>query len=214
MKTSRHHISKALDKLGRFHAKCRSAGCCRDLFESTDAKGVEKSSSCHLCNKTLTLERGLQLRMNSVHSGLRFQCPIATCSKKFTRMGHLNQHRNAVHTKKNVFECTKCAYKYYYKSALTQHLANKHGRRTTYSCYLCQNTFSFNYNLQQQMRSVHLGLRPFQCPIPKYLKKFTGKCNMTRHTDARKKYAFKCADCAVNFHRKVLLSNHLANKNG
>lgn len=129
---------KAIKSDAQFVVKCRSAGACKDLFESSDAmeyhrtsyhaKGIKKTLCCYLCGRALRNKRNLQLHMIAAHTGLkRFICTFQNCSKAFAQQNFLQLHQNAVHTKMIAFKCPKCTAKFHRKHNLTRHVANIHG---------------------------------------------------------------------------------------
>lgn len=134
-KTKKGAKSYAVKSVGTVSTKCRSAGGCRESFDSWDAmdyhmstyhaEGVKRTFCCHLCQKTMSRKGYLEKHVKSVHMGQKsFHCPFSMCSSAFAQKSNLEAHTESIHIKKNELKCTKCLFKTYHKRSLRRHMAN------------------------------------------------------------------------------------------
>lgn len=137
-KTQKLIKRKAVQSQTHFPIKCRSAGKCKESFESLDAMnyhkstyhviGMKKSFGCHLCKKMVATKYILRCHMISMHTNLRrFKCSFPMCSMVFIRTDHLEKHMSGGHAKGNAFKCTKCPKIFYRKIDLNN---QSFGKRT------------------------------------------------------------------------------------
>lgn len=172
-------------RIGRkFPTKCS----CSNLFENSDAmlfhqqdyhaEGVEKTFECHFCKKTFAYHSVLQVHFRTAHSVKRFECTFPMCLKSFKNKYVLNSHINAVHTKANVYNCTKCSSHFYLQSSLSRH--NKSQHATERGCHLCQEKFPTLVERDQHLHTAHNVVR-IKCTFPMCTKTFAKEKYMLDH---------------------------------
>lgn len=199
---------------------------CPAWFESSDAmiyhlntyheRGIRKIFNCHLCEKTHTSLRTLQMHFTNIHSGPdRYPCSVATCSKSFVSKVIMRRHVNGVHTKQITYDCTKCSFKSHYKQHLKRHLTRVHDESGPHKCCWCKMTFDTKQMLQQHKESLHKSRRnKCKCPIETCSKYFIAYSVLQQHINAvhTKRVVFDCTKCSFKSYYKCSLVKHLAIK--
>lgn len=175
----------------KFTVRCERVGKCKELFQNLEALEYHVATyharrqnlntfQCHLCRKILGEKQSHQRHMNLYHFGQSlFKCSFGTCGKSFPRQDYLEKHINAMHTQKNLLQCTECSKKFHFKYNLVRHLSYMHDIGILYSCYICKMRLAEKRSLQSHMISQHTGQYRLKCPVCSG--GFTTKRNLKRH---------------------------------
>ena len=209
--------------------------CIDDFYEeepSLDVKVEEiddekLQQSCFVKMEPLDLNSiGHVLKTNPSKELGNFNCDI--CNRRFTRIGHLNKHKQSIHEPKNdavnklddlktkkLFSCEKCPKRYDKSFRLTKHIKTAHaGFR--HKCSFCPRDFTEKKTLEKHVKRLHENGGRSKCPICSIEFEFhyqiKGHIQEVHKEEIPLGKAFKCNICSdVGFANERNLQRHLKN---
>lgn len=201
--------------------------------------GIKKTYECYLCKRSLSANAYIRKHMRAVHTRRkRYLCSFPMCTRAFYSFNSIVQHTKRLHFGQEAFAanfggtvrsvavdepngdnrsvmCTKyhCSQLFKDWSELLYHVSTFHGcgSKVTFECHLCRQTSGSKYKLMRHMNCVHVGVKPFQCPIQACAKRFARKDNMQSHfsnTHRIRPNTVNCNVCTKSFNTRKSLKRH------
>ena len=138
-----------------------------------------------------------------------FICAI--CNARFTAKTSLNTHMASVHEGKKHY-CDLCGANFNHRQSLKGHIASVHEGNKPFICMVCQKTFAAGKSLRYHMAAFHEGgvKKPHKCSWCAIA--FHSKYKLSEHIDSvhEGKRPFQCDKCEKSFSRKSVLRIHEA----
>ncbi|XP_045606837.1 transcription factor IIIA isoform X2 [Procambarus clarkii] len=148
------------------------------------------------------------------HTGERpYVCPVAWCSRSYTRQQHLKRHMETGHQEKKSEEklkCDKCEKFFSNVYSLKKHHFRYHVRNL-FKCDSCDQTFKNQQHLYTHSY-VHTGIKPFKCDFPGCDVRCEAPSRLKRHKRVHEKNRYSCPreSCGKTFDEYKDLQHHLS----
>ena len=131
-------------------------------FNTLIAPGAASSSTAALYTPVASISGSNMSRKRKYTDGKPFECTYEGCNKKFSRVGHLNDHINT-HENKRPYKCRFCNRRFNALNCLNAHI-NTHENKRPYKCRDCNRRFNSTGGLSNHRRVDHKDLGSFSCP--------------------------------------------------
>lgn len=176
--------------------------------EASTSSATKGKKHCDICQRTFSNSTKFQHHYRFAHEGQTFDCDVAGCSKKYSCIGNLNQHKKKIHnifvktekdssttssipnmddvdvdlepaTKKKQMFCSLCDKSFTSKSGLSRHMSTCGDVNVKVECVIC------GAKLTKQFLPNHLSATHPKIDIESFL-----RCDLC--LDVFKDFAQRC----------------------
>lgn len=157
---SKRHIQRhmLLHGVGKYRcAECNLDFETQPEYKAHNKEKHQKSVLCPHCGKTYDSKRPLSEHIKVKHTFSAKFFPCSICPTKFTRVGALRTHMNAVHLNIKPFAC-RCGKSFSNKSHCRRHTekcSGIGGEEVVHRCGVCSQVFAGKASLNNHMRGMH-----------------------------------------------------------
>ncbi|XP_031620318.1 zinc finger protein 181-like [Contarinia nasturtii] len=169
--------------------------------------------TCKVCNKTFDNKKRMSQHMKTHEERVKFICD--KCGHQYANQFNLENHKSAMHGEyvdefENIYKCRLCNEKYTNRTDLYSHMKTHTNDTQRQICETCGKCFNNTHNLKSHVRSVHLDIRPHECPHNLCNKRFRTRLLLRQHLHVHTGIKeFQCTACAQSFAKQDSLRIHM-----